>query len=137
MGKQARVTLYSKAEWDKAADTYRQLLTRFGEPAIVAAAPLPDAGQFLVSSYDPRWLGKTVDVRGTVSRVDVDKQRHPPYATIHFKEARNDQFTAYTPNSEILDEMFPTGAAALVGRLHPNPPPVRLARPPTAVRPIS
>jgi hypothetical protein len=38
-----------------------------------------------------------------------------PYATIHFKESRNDKFTAYTPNSEILDEILPRGQTTLVG----------------------
>ncbi len=151
MGSQVVNTLSSKEQWDKAAATYGQLLARFGEPAIVAAAgrikdlpkdgaggirgdpqakgaiywfttllqdpktPLPDSGQFLVSSYDPRWNGKTVDVRGTVSRVEIDKGKFPPYATIHFKESKNDKFTAYTPNSEILDEILPKGVTTLAG----------------------
>jgi hypothetical protein len=58
---------------------------------------LPDSGQFPASSYDPRWMGKTVDVRGTVSRVEVDKGRFPPYATIHFKEAKNDKIHGLYP----------------------------------------
>jgi len=77
--------------------------------------PLPESWQFLASSYDPRWIGKTIDVRGTVSRVDIDKGKFPPYATIHFKESRNDKFTAYTPNSEILTEILPRGQTTLVG----------------------
>jgi len=76
---------------------------------------LPESGQFLASSYDPRWIGKMVDVRGTVSRVDIDQGKFPPYATIHFKEAKNDNFTAYTPNSEIVDEVLPRGVTTLVG----------------------
>jgi hypothetical protein len=39
--------------------------------------PLPESGQLLASSYDPRWIGKTVDERGTVSRVDIDKGKFP------------------------------------------------------------
>jgi hypothetical protein len=78
-------------------------------------APLPESGQFLASSYDPRWIGKTVAVRGTVSRVDIDKGKFPPYATIHFKESSNDRITAYTPNSEILTEILPRGQTTLVG----------------------
>jgi len=77
--------------------------------------PLPESGQFLASSYDPRWVGKMVNVRGTVSRVDVDKGKFPPYATIHFKESKNDKFTAYTPNPEIIDEILPRGVTSLVG----------------------
>jgi hypothetical protein len=77
--------------------------------------PLPESGQFLASSYDPRWIGKMVNVRGTVSRVDVDKSKFPPYATIHFKESKNDKFTAYTPSPEIIDEILPRGVTSLVG----------------------
>lgn len=77
--------------------------------------PLPESGQFLASSYDPRWIGKMVIVRGTVSRVDVDKGKFPPYATIHFKESKTDKFTAYTPNPEIIDEILPRGVTSLVG----------------------
>ena len=151
MGKESIYTLNSTEQWEKAAATYHQLVAKFGEPAIVAAAgrmkdlpkdgsgglrgdpqargaiywfttllkdpktPLPESGEFLVSSYDPRWIGKMISVRGTVSRVDIEKQRQPAYATIHFKEAKNDNFTAYSPNSEILDEMLPRGQTSWVG----------------------
>jgi len=77
--------------------------------------PLPESGLFLASSYDPRWIGKMVIVRGTVSRVDVDKGKFPPYATIHFKESKDDKFTAYTPNAEIIDEILPRGVTSLAG----------------------
>jgi hypothetical protein len=76
--------------------------------------PLPDVSHFLASSYDSRWIGKTVEVRGTVSRVDV-QSGHPPYATIHFKESKNDRFTAFTPNSEILDS-YGQSSSGLVGK---------------------
>jgi hypothetical protein len=38
-------------------------------------AVIPDAqvAHFRASSYDSRWLGKTVEVRGTVSHVDLRK----------------------------------------------------------------
>jgi hypothetical protein len=151
MSGQATLTFNSKEQWDKAAATYGQLATRFGEPAIVAAAArikdlpkdgsggitgdvqakgaiywftellkdpktaIPESGQFLASSYDPRWKGKAVSVRGTVSRVEIDKGKFPPYATIHFKESKDDKFTAYTPNSDILGEILPRGQTTLVG----------------------
>jgi hypothetical protein len=77
--------------------------------------PVPDVSQFLASSYDPRWMGKIVDVRGTVARVELDTSGSPRYATIHFKEAKNDRFTAYTPNSDILDS-YGQNASGLVGK---------------------
>jgi hypothetical protein len=59
-------------------------------------------------------MGKIVEVRGTVSRVDVEKGS-PPYATIHFKESKNDRFTAFTPNSDILDS-YGQNASGLAGK---------------------
>jgi hypothetical protein len=76
---------------------------------------LPDLSYFLASSYDPRWIGKVIDVRGTVARVELDTSGSPRYATIHFKESRNDRFTAFTPNSEILDA-YGQNSSALVGK---------------------
>ena len=114
MGEQVVNTLSSKEQWDKAAATYGQLLARFGEPAIVAAAGrdqgpaegrrrgdsrrYPGEGRDLLAHDtaarsknaasgfgavsgefdDPRWNGKTVDVRGTVSRVEIDKGSSRP-----------------------------------------------------------
>ncbi len=135
----ATETLNSKEQWAKAVTVYGQLVSRFGEPAVVAAAgrlkdvpkddrggpqgdpeakgaifwftallkdpktQLPDLSHFLASSYDPRWMGKVVQVRGTVSRIELDTSGSPRYATIHFKESKNDRFTAFTPNADILD----------------------------------
>jgi hypothetical protein len=147
----ATETVNSKEQWAKAVSVYGQLVARFGEPAVVAAAgrlkdvpkddrggprgdpeskgaiywftallkdpktPLPDMAHFLASSYDPRWIGKVVEVRGTVSRVDLDTNGSPRYATIHFKDAKNDRFTAFTPNSEILDS-YGQNFSGLVGK---------------------
>lgn len=143
--------LNTTTQWDKARTVYGQLVARFGEPAVIAAAarlkdvpkddrggprgdpeskgaiawftailrdpktPVPDVSQFLASSYDPRWMGKIVHVRGTVARVELDTSGSPRYATIHFKEAKNDRFTAYTPNSDILDS-YGQNSSGLVGK---------------------
>ena len=143
MGREAATAFNSKEQWDKAATVYGQLVARFGEPAVLAAAArlkdvakddrggprgdpeskgaifwftallkdpktqLPDLSHFLASSYDPRWMGKIVEVRGTVARVDLDTNGSPRYATIHFKESKNDRFTAFTPNSDILRQLWP------------------------------
>jgi len=147
----ATETLNSKEQWAKAASVYAQLVARFGEPAVAAAAgrlkdvpkddrggpqgdpeskgaifwftallkdpktPLPDMSRFLASSYDPRWMGKVVEVRGTVARVELDTNGSPRYATIHFKESKNDRFTAFTPNSEIL-ESYGQNFSGLIGK---------------------
>ena len=147
----ATETLNSKEQWAKAASVYGQLVSRFGEPAVVAAAgrlkdvpkddrggpqgdpdakgaifwftallkdpktQLPDLPHFLASSYDPRWMGKVVQVRGTVARVDLDTSGLPRYATIHFKESRNDRFTVFTPNPEIL-QSYGQNFSGLIGK---------------------
>ena len=150
LGGEATATFNSKEQWAKAATVYGQLVAKFGEPAVLAAAgrlkdmpkddkggprgdpeskgaifwftallkdpktPLPGVSHFLASSYDPRWMGKILEVRGTVSRVDVEKGS-PPYATIHFKESKNDRFTAFTPNSGLLDR-YGQNSSGLVGK---------------------
>jgi hypothetical protein len=148
MGREATTTLNTKEQWVKAAAVYGQLVARFGEPAVVAAAgrlkdvakddrggprgdpeskgaifwftallkdpktQVPDVSHFLASSYDPRWMGKIVEVRGTVARVELDTNGSPRYATIHFKESKNDRFTAFTPHSDILGQ----NSSGLVGK---------------------
>jgi hypothetical protein len=81
-------------------------------------ATIPDGhlAHFRVSSYDPRWLGKILEVRGTVSRVDLAKGQFPPYATIHFKESSGDAITAYTPNSDMWQETYGDNFSSLVGK---------------------
>jgi len=148
MGREATTMLNTKEQWVKAATVYGQLVARFGEPAVVAAAgrlkavakddrggprgdpeskgalfwftallkdpktQVPDVSHFLASSYDPRWMGKMVEVRGTVARVELDTNGSPQYATIHFKESKNDRFTAFTPPSDILGQ----NSSSLVGK---------------------
>ena len=62
---------------------------------------LPDLPHFLASSYDPRWMGKIVAVRGTVSRVDVDTG-FTAVRDHSFQRIPNDRFTAFSPNPDIL-----------------------------------
>jgi hypothetical protein len=81
-------------------------------------ATIPDThlAHFRASSYDPRWLGKIVEVRGTVARVDLAKGQFPPYATLHFKESSGDAITAYTPNSDMWQETYGDNFSSLVGK---------------------
>jgi hypothetical protein len=79
-------------------------------------ATLPGAvPHFRAGSYDPRWLGKTVEVRGTVSRVDLDQSGSPKYATIHFKESG--AVMGFSPHSDMLQEMYGQNFSALVGKV--------------------
>lgn len=151
LGGEATAAFNTKDRWTNAASVYGQLVARFGEPAVLAAAArmkdipkddsggpkgdpeakggiywftallkdpktqLPELSQFLASSYDPRWMGKMVEVRGTVARVELDTNGFPRYATIHFKEAKNDRFMAFTPNSDLLDS-YGQNYSGLVGK---------------------
>jgi hypothetical protein len=79
---------------------------------------IPDGqvARFRTGSYDPRWMGRMVEVRGTVSRVDIAKGQFPPWGTVHFKDSAGDKFTVFTPNSDILEERFGANGIQLVGR---------------------
>ena len=124
-----------KNNWDKAYSVYTQLVAKYGEANVRAAAgrlkdtpkdsegkiagdsqsqPLrvwfqallkdskaviPDGqvAHFRAGSYDPRWVGKPVIVRGVAAGVDVDTHGLPHYATIRFKDSRPDGFVAFSP----------------------------------------
>ena len=77
--------------------------------------PIPEVPRFKVSSYDARWLGKMVEVRGTVSRVDLTG-RSPVYATIHFRESGSGRLTAYTPNSDMWQASYGENFSGLAGK---------------------
>ncbi|HEX3747878.1 MAG TPA: hypothetical protein VHW09_28280 [Bryobacteraceae bacterium] len=148
------VAFNSGAPWEKAHLVYTQLVARYGEASVLAAAerlrlapknaqgaiegdpqaqPLrywfqtllsnpkatvPD-GQvphFRASSYDPRWVGKTVEVHGTVSRVAVDTSGSPLYATIYFRESSNRGIMGFTPYSDMLQDTYGKDFAGLVGK---------------------
>jgi hypothetical protein len=81
-----------------------------------ASIPDTQVAHFRASSYDPHWLGKIVEVRGTVLKVDLEKGKFPPWATIHFKESGGDKITAYTPNSDMWQEMFGDNFEKLIGK---------------------
>jgi hypothetical protein len=80
--------------------------------------PIPDGqvAHFKAGSYDDRWLGKFVVVRGTISRVDVDRTGWPRYSVIHFKESKDDGFFVYSPNSDELQGAFGNDFSRLIGR---------------------
>ena len=81
-------------------------------------ATIPDAhlAHFRASSYDSHWIGKIIEVRGTVARVDLATGKFPPYATIHFKESRGDAILAYTPNSDMWQETYGDNFESLIGK---------------------
>jgi hypothetical protein len=79
---------------------------------------VPDGSlpHFKASSYNERWLGKFLAVRGTVSRVDVDSGGQPVYATIHFKESSARGIMAFTPYSKWLQGEYGNDFAKLIGK---------------------
>ncbi len=81
-----------------------------------AAIPDGQVAHFRASSYDPRWLGKSVIVRGAVAGVDVDTHGLPHYATIHFKDSRPDGFVGFSPYPDMLQSSYGDNFAGLIGK---------------------
>jgi hypothetical protein len=81
-----------------------------------AAIPDGQVAHFLASSYDPRWMGKPVIVRGTVAGVDVDTHGTPQYATIRFKDSRSDGFVGFSPYPDMLQGPYGNNFAGLIGK---------------------
>lgn len=153
-GIEIAVNLNTRGVWEKTYSCYEQLVAKYGEANVLAAAgklqgaeknatgglradpqsgsmtvwfqkllkdpkaSIPDmqVAHFRASSYDSHWMGKILEVRGTVARVDLAKGQFPPYATIHFKESNGDKITAYTPNSDMWQEMFGDNFEKLIGK---------------------
>jgi hypothetical protein len=89
-------------------------LTALDDPRTV----IPDGRipHFKAAEFDPRWVGKYVAVRGTVSRVNLDTSGSPIYATIHFMESNGDHITGFTPNSDMLQDDYGQDFSGLVGK---------------------
>jgi len=81
-----------------------------------AAIPNGQVAHFLATSYEPRWLGKPVIVRGTVAGVDVDKGGFPQYATIRFQGSRPDGFVGFSPYADMLQSSYGNTFAGLIGK---------------------
>jgi hypothetical protein len=143
-----------KDNWQKAFSVYTQLVSKYGEAKVLAAAgrlkdtpkdsegkiagdpqsqplrvwfqallkdsnaAIPDGqvAHFRASSYDPRWLGKPVIVRGTVAGVDVDTHGLPHYATIRFKDSRPNGFIGFSPYPDMLQSSYGDNFAGLIGK---------------------
>jgi hypothetical protein len=71
---------------------------------------------FPVSAYDPQWLGKTLVLRGTVARVEVEKDGFPMWAHIYFKESPDSTITACSPYPDMLQKMFGNNFSGLIGK---------------------
>jgi hypothetical protein len=143
-----------KVNWQKANSVYTQLVAKYGEANVLAAAgrlrdtpknsegriagdqqsqplrvwfqallknsnaAIPDGqvAHFRASSYDPRWVGKPVIVRGTVAGVDVDTRGMPHYATIRFKDSRPDGFVGFSPYPDMLQSSYGDNFGGLIGK---------------------
>ncbi len=143
-----------KDNWQKANSVYTQLVAKYGEANVLAAAgrlkdtpkdsegkiagdpqsqplrvwfqallkdpkaAIPDGqvAHFRASSYDPRWVGKSVIVRGAVAGVDVDTRGTPRYATIRFKDSRPDGFVGFSPYPDMLQSSYGDNFAGLIGK---------------------
>jgi hypothetical protein len=81
-------------------------------------AVIPDGqvAHFRPGSYDPRWVGKPVIVRGTVAGINVDTRGFPQYATIRFKDSSANGFVAFSPYPDMLQSSYGDNFAGLIGK---------------------
>lgn len=71
---------------------------------------------FPVSAYEPQWIGKTLVLKGTVSRVEVESDGEPHWVHIYFKESPDATVTACSPYPDMLREMFGNDFSRLTGK---------------------
>ncbi len=91
------------------------------DPAIKAALAEQEkekwkSPMFPVSAYDPQWLGKTLVLRGTVARVEVEKNGFPMWLHIYFKESPDSTITACSPYPDMIQKMFGNDFSGLIGK---------------------
>ena len=68
------------------------------------------------AAYDPKWMGQTISITGTVSRVEVDPNGSPNWVTIYFKESPNSTFVVCSPYPDLFQERVGLNLSALVGK---------------------
>ncbi len=91
------------------------------DPAIKAALAEQEkekwkSPMFPVSAYEPQWIGKTLVLRGTVARVEVEKEGYPMWVHIYFKESPDSTVTACSPYPDMIQKMFGSNFAGLIGK---------------------
>src|SRR6185437_6263636 len=68
------------------------------------------------AAYDPQWMGQSLVVTGTVSRVEVDPNGSPQWVTIYFKESPNATFVVCSPYPDLFQEKVGLNLNALIGK---------------------
>jgi len=68
---------------------------------------------YKVSAFEPRWIGRTMVVEGTISRVEEDRAY---YVNIYFRESPDGSFTGYSPLPGLFLDHYGRDFAALIGR---------------------
>jgi len=68
------------------------------------------------ASWDPQWMGKTIVVVGTVSRVEVAPGGSPQWVTIYFKESPDATFVVCSPYPDLFQEKVGLDLSVLVGK---------------------
>ncbi len=71
---------------------------------------------FMVSAYDPKWIGRTLVLKGTVSRVEVERDGDPKWVHIYFKESPDATITGCSPFPDMLRKKFGNDLSTLVGK---------------------
>ena len=71
---------------------------------------------FLVSDYEPKWIGQTLVLKGTVSRVEVERDGDPKWVHIYFKESPDATVTGCTPFADMLRKTLGSDLSTLAGK---------------------
>jgi hypothetical protein len=68
------------------------------------------------ASWNPQWMGQTMVVVGTVSRVEVAPGGSPQWVTIYFKESPDASFVVCSPYPDLFQEKVGLDLSVLVGK---------------------
>jgi hypothetical protein len=68
------------------------------------------------ASYNPQWMGQTMVVVGTVSRVEVAPGGSPQWVTIYFRESPDASFVVCSPYPDLFREKVGLDLSVLTGK---------------------
>lgn len=71
---------------------------------------------FAVSAYDPQWIGNTLVLRGTVARVEVEKDGSPQWLHIISRSRPTRPITACSSYPDMIQKMFGSDYSRLIGK---------------------
>jgi hypothetical protein len=73
-------------------------------------------GRLSPTAYKPKWMGQTLPVTGTSSRVVVKSTGIPQWLTVYFKESPDTSLVVCSPYPDMFEEKAGGDLSALVGK---------------------